>query len=529
MAEQSAAVKELAKLCEANLWTFATTVEPHRVYGECHKELYDWWQKCEENGIENTLALMPRDHQKSHCIAVWCCWKITRDPTETIIYLSATSGLAERQLQDIYNILDSTIYRRLWPEMTHPEWGKRAQWNNSALTVDHPLRVAAQLRDPTISIAGLDTVTTGWHCSILIKDDVVVPENAYTRENRAKVAEKASQFASILSPGGLEWVVGTRYHPDDHYNTLIKMQEDVIDDEGNILDSIPVYAVHERVVEVGGIFLWPRMARKSDGKMYGFDMRELNRKKAKYLVKAQFYAQYYNNPNNDEDCTIKRSHFQYYEQDALKYHKGHWYINGRELFLMAAMDFAFSLNKRSDSSCIVVIGTDYERNIYVLDIVRYKTKKTSVYLEKLAEMHSKWNFQWVSCEVTQAQDTIVEYIKDELAKDKNGHAVLKIEDRRPGRNDGSKQERMAAALEPRYENKQVYHYRGGMITVLEEELVMEHPPHDDCKDTLAMAISSGKLRYPHRPQMEDEDDDSQEELARIAKAHTAHGRFGGYI
>ena len=196
---------------------------------------------------------------------------------------------------------------------------------------------------------------------------------------------------------------------------------------------------------------------------------------------------------------------------------------------MAAMDFAFSLNKRSDSSCIVVIGTDYERNIYVLDIVRYKTKKTSVYLEKLADMHSKWNFQWVSCEVTQAQDTIVEYIKDELAKDKNGHAVLKIEDRRPGRNDGSKQERMAAALEPRYENKQVYHYRGGMITVLEEELVMEHPPHDDCKDTLAMAISSGKLRYPHRPQTEDEDDDSQEELARIAKAHTAHGRFGGYI
>lgn len=203
-------------------------------------------------------------------------------------------------------------------------------------------------------------------------------------------------------------------------------------------------------------------------------------------------------------------------------------MKGRELFVLAAMDFAFSLNKRSDSSCIVVIGADCERNIYVLDILRYKTKKTSVYLEKLADMHSKWNFRWVSCEVTQAQDTIVEYIKDELAKDKNGHSVLKVEDRRPGRNEGSKQERMAAALEPRYENKQVYHYRGGMISILEEELVMEHPPHDDCKDTLAMAISSSKLRYPHRPTTEEDEEDDALENARNNRQHTAHSRFGGY-
>ena len=85
------ALDELRTLCENSLWAFAQTVEPHRVYGLCHKEMYEWWQQCEELGITNTIALIPRDHQKSHAMAVWCTWKATRDPTETIIYLSLVS------------------------------------------------------------------------------------------------------------------------------------------------------------------------------------------------------------------------------------------------------------------------------------------------------------------------------------------------------------------------------------------------------------------------------------------------------
>jgi len=34
----------------------------------------------------------------------------------------------------------------------------------------------------------------------------------------------------------------------------------------------------------------------------------------------------------------------------------------------------------------------------------------------------------------------------------------------------------------------VWHYRGGNCQSLEEELVMQHPPHDDIKDALASAI-----------------------------------------
>lgn len=523
------ALEELRTLCENSLWAFAQTVEPHRVYGLCHKEMYEWWQQCEELGITNTIALIPRDHQKSHAMAVWCTWKVTRDPTETIIYLSATTGLAARQLTDIKNILESPIYRKLWPEMINEREGLRTQWNEESIIVDHPKRRAAQLRDPTIAVAGLDTNTTGWHCSILIKDDVVVPDNAYEKAQRTKVADKCGQFASILSPGGLEWVVGTRYHQEDHYGDLIRMTCDEFDDDGNLIGEEKMYACFERVVETNGIFLWPRAARKSDGKLFGFDARELAKKRAKYTGpngRARYRAQYYNDTSNDEDCPIQSNMFRYYEPEDITYKNGTYFYKNRELYLIAAMDFAFSLSKRADYSTIAVVGVDWERNVYVLDLARFKTNKTSIYFDKLADMHSKWGFKWVRCEVTQAQDTIVQYIKDELAKDETGRSTLRVEDFRPSRTEGSKEERIGAILQPRYDNRKVFHGRGGNFKLLEEELTHEHPPHDDLKDSVATAVSSEKVRYPRRPESEDDDDRDDKEHN---VSHVAHGRFGGYV
>ena len=47
---------------------------------------------------------------------------------------------------------------------------------------------------------------------------------------------------------------------------------------------------------------------------------------------------------------------------------------------------------------------------------------------------------------------------------------------------------MAAILNPLYENMAVFHYRGGHCQTLEEELVLEHPPHDDVMNAVADAF-----------------------------------------
>lgn len=47
---------------------------------------------------------------------------------------------------------------------------------------------------------------------------------------------------------------------------------------------------------------------------------------------------------------------------------------------------------------------------------------------------------------------------------------------------------MDAILQPKYQNGQVWHYIGGNCQTLEEELVLQNPPHDDVKDALSSAL-----------------------------------------
>lgn len=85
-----------------------------------------------------------------------------------------------------------------------------------------------------------------------------------------------------------------------------------------------------------------------------------------------------------------------------------------------------------------------------------------------------------------AQKTIVESIKDYVKED---GMRLSVSEFRPSRYEGSKEERIAAVLEHRYENYEVWHFEGGWTHVLEEELIQSRPAHDDIKDALASAVS----------------------------------------
>lgn len=476
-------VSQIRDRAESDLLFFAKLVGPHRVYGGVHEELFTWWPR--EGAKDNQLVLLPRDHQKSHCAAVKAAWDLTRDPTATILYVSATSDLAEKQLYAIKNILDSEVYRRYWPDMLHTEEGKRERWTTGEIIVDHPLRKTEGVRDPSIKAAGLTTNITGFHASHVYLDDVVVPNNAYTSDGRHRVAALYSQLASIETTGAKETVVGTRYHPKDLYDTLLSLEEDTFDDDGELVGSDNVYEIFQRVVETDGEFLWPKQQRP-DGKYFGFNQKELARKKAKYVDKTQFFAQYYNDPNDPSSEKISNTLFQHYDRKFIEFRNGFWHYKNSKLNVFASIDFAFSLRQKADFTALVTVGVDSENNIYVLDIDRFKTDKISEYFRRILKAHQRWGFRKLRAEVTVAQQMIVRELKDNYIKP-NG-IVLSIDEYRPTRHEGSKEERIMATLEPRYSNHQIWHYKGGYCQILEEELTMAHPPHDDIMDALTAAI-----------------------------------------
>lgn len=472
---------------ESDLLTFIKLVAPHRVLGDIHRDMCEWWTSPKASSHQ--LVLLPRDHQKSAMIAYRVAWHITRNPETTILYVSATANLAEKQLKFIKDILTSDVYRRYWPEMVNVDEGKRERWTNTEISVDHPKRKLEGVRDPTVFTAGLTTSITGMHCNVAVLDDVVVIENAYTQDGREKVKTLYSLLASIETTDAQEWVVGTRYHPSDLYGELMDMEDQMLDADGNILESRKVYEVYKREVEDrgdgAGVYLWPRQKRK-DGKWFGFNQSILAKKKAQYLDKTQFYAQYYNNPNASEEEAISKEYFQYYDPRHLVMRDGRWHFKDQVLLTYAAIDFAFSLKQSADYTAIAVVGVDADRTVYVLDLARFKTNKIADYYKSLIEMYNKWGFRKMRAEVSVAQEAVVQELKDQYIRREG--IPLSVESHRPVRSMGTKEERLEAILKPRYENRSIWHFTGGLVNALELELRQVHPRNDDLKDALANAV-----------------------------------------
>lgn len=475
---------EIKEAAEADLLVFIRLVAPYLLLGQAHIDLINWWQSATRK--DNVLVLLPRGHLKSRLIALKSAWEITRNPAETILYASATSGLAEKQLSSIKRILTSKTYMKYWPEMVRVDEGKRERWAMDEIAIDHPIRAKEGIQDATVKAVGLETNFTGFHATKIKLDDIVVPKNAYTEDGREKVKSLISTLASIKEPESKMDCVGTRYHAKDQYATFLNQTYKIYDEETmEVLEEKFLWDSYLKVVEVDGEFLWPRQ-RRSDGKDFGFNMNVLSKIKAEYEDKTQFFAQYYNDPNDLETVRISNDKFQYYEKRFLVNRNDRYYFNGKPLNIFAGLDFAYSLTRKSDFTALVVIGIDSDHNIYILDVDRFKTDRIKGYFDSVLKMYRLWGFKKLRAEVTAAQQVIVRDLKDNYIA-AEGLPIV-VDEYRPSRHEGSKEERMAATLEHRYDNRKMWHYKGGYMSELEEQLVHARPAHDDIKDGLTAAI-----------------------------------------
>ena len=83
-------VKEARERAESDLSYFAQLVNPGYMYGSIHQEIFRWMQDYALFGrgneqTSNKLVMLPRAHLKSHMVATWCAWIITRHPEVTIL------------------------------------------------------------------------------------------------------------------------------------------------------------------------------------------------------------------------------------------------------------------------------------------------------------------------------------------------------------------------------------------------------------------------------------------------------------
>lgn len=501
-------LQELRDLCEQDLYTFACTMFPERMYGDVHKELFRWWQ---EGKSDCQLALIPRDHQKSHCIMVYVAWKLTVQPDYTFVYVSANPRLAKKQLASIKSIFKKDLHRTLWPEHLNYEKGRTGKmehkpkgvWTQEEIELDHPKRLDKSIRDASVFATSVKSTNTGFHFHEVVFDDLVTDENYKSEAEKQDVIDCYKNFAKIATTNSKIKAVGTRYGLDDLYSMLKDMQFQDFDAEGNMTGMTPIWDIFERVVEDSlrrtgdGNFLWPRTVCPNTGESYGFDARQLSIKKAQLMIDGDmtgFWSQYYNDPNDESMHRVTRDCFQYIDPRFLEQKNGTWFYNDKQLKLTAAADLAFSegggANRRKrDYTAVIVIGRDTDGYVYVLDMDRFQTDKVEVYYKHIIDLHDYWGFREVYIETNNGGMIVKKFLEDEVRRQ---GGTLVVHGVPHTSHQGKKEERIAQALEPLYRNKSVYHVKGKYTRALEEEIMLPRPANDDLKDCLAMAVEQSK-------------------------------------
>lgn len=495
------AKEQIRQQAEQDLWTFARLVNHNYCYGEIHEKVFRWLSDPTAN--KRQLLLLPRGHLKSHMIATWCAWEITRKPWTTIVYLSAAEDLAKDQLYSIKNMMTNNVYKRYWPDMISDKEGDREHWSAYSFNTDHPARKALGIRDHTIIVKTVKSNFIGLHSDVIVYDDVVVPAYAYTEIGRNEVNRSLSQCASILNPDGCIKAVGTRYHPNDAYADMKKAKHRIWDEISHeFIAEEPLWDIMEEVVEDAGDgtgkFLWPRKRADKRDKYFGFDPQILETIRSDYFSKgeqAQFYAQYYNNPNDNTTNVLDRSLFQYYDPKHISVDVFGVKYKGNKLNIYAAMDCAWTdldkfSNGNPDYTAIAVVGVDESGFYYVLDLERFRTSSFQVYYDYVISLANKWGFKKIKIETNAGGKFIAQEI-ERLARENGGHISV-VTKSNAGFGAKSKQLRQYAVVNPKYELKAVFHRAGGLTSTLEEELVLERPPHDDLVDALGMALEELK-------------------------------------
>jgi phage terminase large subunit-like protein len=447
-------------------------------------------------------------------MAVWVVWKVTKEPWTTVIYLTAGEDLATVQMQAMKDMFLCEEYVTLWPEMFAEKESDRSKWSTWKVNTDHPVRKERRIRDWTIIIKTIGSSATGLHCDCLVLDDPVTEKNAYTDAGRKQVESTVADFAAVKNTGAITKAAGTRYDEKDMWGKMIDAEMPVMNMKtGEQIGAYKQWQVMLREVETKGDglgkYLWPRVQAPHTETWFGFDFRELITKKVEFQTigtLAQFYAQYYNDPNMRK--VNENAGFHYYKRKGLSRVGDTWYYNDKKLEVIGGMDLAWTdetgkNGKRADYTAIVIIGMDEDGFIYVLDAVQFKTSKYSVYYQHIAKLYDLWKFRKLYVEAESGGKFIIPEMQDRVRENTLGLVII---GQTVPRN-MSKEERSAAILEPRYDNNTILHYKGGIIAELENQIVTLRPKFDDIRDGLVIAVKN--IRKP---------------VARVKKAPVAKTR-----
>ncbi len=152
-----------------------------------------------QHGPKRLIIQAFRGCGKSWITAAYVLWLLWRDPQHKILVVSASKDRADAFSVFVKRLIhDVDILRFLAP---------KAGQRDSNIAFD--VGPATPDQSPSVRSAGITSQITGSRADTIVSDDVEVPNNSMTEDQREKLATRVSEFDAILKPGGRICALGT--------------------------------------------------------------------------------------------------------------------------------------------------------------------------------------------------------------------------------------------------------------------------------------------------------------------------------
>jgi len=299
---------------------FVRHVWPSFIAGSHHKIFGEKLERVARGELKRLIVNMPPRHTKSEFASyLFPAWVMGQKPQTKIIQATHTAELAVGFGRKVKNLLDSEIYRDVFPDIQLARDAKASgRWSTDMGGEYYAVGVGGAL--------------AGRGADLCIIDDPVSEQDALSPAALDNIYEwYTSGPRQRLQPGGSIIIVMTRWSIRDLTAKVLQKQAEGGADQWEVVEFPAIFPDTDNV-------LWPEFWSRD----------ELDGVRASIPV-AKWNAQYLQNPTAEEGAIIKREWWNVWDHDDPPVVD----------YVIQSYDTAFTKSERADYSAITTWGVFY--------------------------------------------------------------------------------------------------------------------------------------------------------------------------
>ena len=283
------ALRARRKMAETSFMDFVKEVWPEFIHGRHHAKMAAAFEEVARGDCKRLIINMPPRHTKSEFASYLLpAWFLGKFPHKKVIQTSHTAELAVGFGRKVRNIVDSEVYRQIFPKVELQSDSKAAgRWNTN--------------HGGDYFAIGVGGAVTGKGADILIIDDPHSEQEAALAQFNPEIYDKVYEWYTSgprqrLQPGGAIVIVMTRWSLRDLTAQVLKASAQRGGDEWKVIEFPAILP--------SGAPLWPEFWSKEE-------LDALHEE----LPNGKWMAQYMQQPTSDNSAIIKREWWQKWPHD----------------------------------------------------------------------------------------------------------------------------------------------------------------------------------------------------------------------